>query len=182
MKFSCNAQCEEQERQRHANKLKTNEYWYLKCLFHTRKVTCRSHTRRKVLCQCLHTPRDCVNVGTLLVTVPMSAHSLWLCQCLHTRDCVNVCTLLVTVSMSAHSWLCQCLHTRDCANVCTLVTVSMSAHSSWLCQCLHTPRDCANVCTLVTVPMSVCTLLMTPQGAVFTLYPVLAWTSFRIGP
>ena len=65
MKFSCNAQCEEQERQRHANKLKTNEYWYLKCLF----------TLEKSLAEVTREERSCVNVCTLLVTVSMSAHS-----------------------------------------------------------------------------------------------------------
>ena len=64
MKFSCNAQCEEQERQRHANKLKTNEYWYLKCLF----------TLEKSLAEVTREERSCVNVCTL-VTVSMSAHS-----------------------------------------------------------------------------------------------------------
>ena len=158
MKFTCNTQYEKQERQRHANCacLKTNTGISVKCFFRLEES----------LAEVTGEERSCANACTLLMTEPMSAHSSWLSQCLHTpHDCANACTLLMTVPVSAHS--------------------------SWLCQCLHTPHDCASVCTLLmTVPVSahshdwasVCTLLMTPQGADFTLYPVLARTSFRIGP
>ena len=95
MKFSCNTHCEEQERQRHANCacLKTNKYWYLKCFFRLEES----------LAEVTGEERSCANVYTLLMTVPVSAHSSWLCQCLHTPHvCANVCTLLMSVPMSAH--------------------------------------------------------------------------------
>ena len=140
MKFTCNTQYEKQERQRHANCacLKTNTGISVKCFFRLEES----------LAEVTGEERSCANACTLLMTEPMSAHSSWLSQCLHTpHDCANACTLLMTVPVSAHSsWLCQCLH--------TLMTEPVSAHSSWLSQCLHTPHDWASVCTLLmTVPM-----------------------------